>query len=345
MYYNWKEVINTDELNNVKKIINNGELIVFPTETVYGIGANALDPEAAKKIFLAKGRPSDNPLIVHLANKKDIEKMAVVQNEVEQLLINTFMPGPITIILKKKEIVPSIVSAGLDTVGIRIPSNKIANKIIETAGVPLVAPSANISGRPSGTKVDDIIEELEDKVSVIIDGGETNIGLESTVVKVIDNIPVILRPGKITPEQIKEIVGKVSVDKKVFEKINAKDLVESPGMKYRHYAPKTKCKLIYSKDENKQIEIINSLVQDQKNIIVLGFEEHKNRIQVKENNFVSIGYKNKPETIAKNIFSILRSADEKQAELILIEGLEKQGLGIAIMNRLLRTCEYDYIEK
>lgn len=194
MYYNWKENINTEELKNVANLIKNGEIIVFPTETVYGIGANALDKNAVKKIFIAKGRPSDNPLIVHVANKQDIGRVTLTPSAVEQKLIDTFMPGPITIILRKKAVIPDIVSAGLDTVGIRMPSNKIANKIISAAGVPIAAPSANISGKPSGTRLKDIRDELESKVSVMIDGGETEVGLESTVVKVENNIPVILRP-------------------------------------------------------------------------------------------------------------------------------------------------------
>lgn len=194
MYYNWKETINTEELKNVANLIKNGEIVVFPTETVYGIGANALDENAVKKIFIAKGRPSDNPLIVHVANKQDIGRVALTPSAVEQKLIDTFMPGPITIILKKKPIIPNAVSAGLDTVGIRMPSNEIANKIISAAEVPIAAPSANISGKPSGTRVQDIREELESKVSVLIDGGESEYGLESTVVKVVEDEPVILRP-------------------------------------------------------------------------------------------------------------------------------------------------------
>ena len=194
MYYNWKENINTEELKNVANLIKNGDIVVFPTETVYGIGANALDKNAVKKIFIAKGRPSDNPLIVHVANKQDIGRVALTPSAVEQKLIDAFMPGPITIILRKKAVIPDIVSAGLDTVGIRMPSNKIANKIISAAGVPIAAPSANISGKPSGTRLKDIRDELESKVSVMIDGGETEVGLESTVVKVENSIPIISRP-------------------------------------------------------------------------------------------------------------------------------------------------------
>lgn len=196
MKYDWKEKIDIDELNNVCNTLKKGNIVVFPTETVYGIGANALDENAIKKIFIAKTRPSDNPLIVHLANIKDIDKIAKDITKIEKELINNFMPGPFTIILKRKDNVPDIVTSGLDTVAIRIPSSEIARKIIESTGLPIAAPSANISGKPSGTNITDIEKELENKVDILIDGGETDIGLESTVVKVVDNIPIILRPRK-----------------------------------------------------------------------------------------------------------------------------------------------------
>lgn len=344
MYYNWKQNINIDELKTVSKLINSGEVIVFPTETVYGIGANALDTEAVRKIFLAKGRPSDNPLIVHVASKEDIERIAIIQTAVEQKLIDVFMPGPITIILKKKPIIPNIVSAGLDTVGIRMPSNEIAKNIIMTSNVPIAAPSANISGRPSGTKIEDIRGELEDKVSVIIDGGNSNIGLESTVVKVIDNIPVILRPGKVTPEEIQKVIGKVKIDQKVFEKVTENEKPESPGMKYRHYAPKTKCKLFYSQNEELMIKEINEFLMKNENAIVLGYTEHKGKIKILPERYIEISSIRNMEEYARNIYTYLRKADKLGAEVILIEGVENKELGIAIMNRLLRTCEYDYKE-
>ena len=207
MYYNWKEKTDTEELKVVCNLIRNGELVIFPTETVYGIGANALDPIAVGKIFLAKGRQSDNPLIVHLADRRKIQDIVEDVTEMEQKLIDAFMPGPFTLILKRKPIIPDIVTAGLDTVAIRIPDNIIAKGIITFSGCPIAAPSANISGRPSGTNIDDIRKELEGKVSAIVDGGETQIGLESTVVKVVDEVPVILRPGKITPEDIEKGEG------------------------------------------------------------------------------------------------------------------------------------------
>lgn len=347
MYYNWQENTSTEELKVVCNLIKNGELVIFPTETVYGIGANAYDAEAVGKIFMAKGRPSDNPLIVHVAKKEDIDDIATDITEVEAKLIDRFMPGPFTIILKKKKaVLPDIVTAGLDTVAVRMPNHVIARAIIAFAGVPIAAPSANISGRPSGTNIADIKKELESKVSVVIDGGDTQFGLESTVVKVEDEIPVILRPGAVTPEQIKELVGAVKIDKNVFEKVGENEVVSSPGMKHRHYAPQTKCQLIYSDDEKDLIFEMNKRVKKYRgDVVVIGFTEHKEEIVVSKHRYLDIGRKNNLEEYAKNIYSVLRKADSIHPEIILIEGVKKENIGIAIMNRLLRTCEYDYIEK
>lgn len=345
MYFNWKDKTDTKELKVICNLIKNSEIIIFPTETVYGIGANALDSAAVGKIFLAKGRQSDNPLIVHLSDKSKIEEVAEDVTEMEQKLIDAFMPGPFTIILKKKPVIPDIVTAGLDTVAIRVPSNIIARGIITYSGVPIAAPSANISGRPSGTNIEDIRKELEGKVSAIIDGGKTEIGLESTVVRVIDEVPVILRPGKVTPEDIKEVAGIVKIDDKVFHKVNEDEKILSPGMKYRHYAPNTKCKLIYANNDAEQIFQMKKLVKEYKgNVVVLGFNEHEERIVVSQGRYIRIGSKDNPEEIAQNLYTALRKADKVNAEIILIEGIKKYGIGVAIMNRLLRTCEYDYLE-
>ena len=206
--FDWKNGINEYELQEVVSRIRSGDLVVFPTETVYGIGTIALDSLATSKIYTAKGRPSDNPLIVHVSDFDMLKKCTKEISEIEEKLIKAFMPGPFTLILKKSDIIPNEVSANLDTVGIRMPSNKIANTIISRAAVPVAAPSANVSGRPSGTNISDIKKELLDKVSIMIDGGDSDIGLESTVVKVVDNIPVILRPGKISVEDIEKVVRK-----------------------------------------------------------------------------------------------------------------------------------------
>ncbi len=346
MYYNWKEKTNTEELKIICNLIRNGEVVIFPTETVYGIGANALDKNAVGKIFVAKGRPSDNPLIVHLADKNQIEEIAQDINEVEQELINNFMPGPFTLILKRRPTVPDIVTAGLETVAVRIPENYIARAIIGQAGVPVAAPSANVSGKPSGTNIEDIRKELEGKVSAIVDGGNTQIGLESTVVKVIDNIPVILRPGKVTPEEIEKVIGCVKIDKNIFGEVKKDEVVESPGMKYRHYAPETSCKLIYCEDELDQIFYLKRFIKEyDEDVVVIGFEEHKEKLLLSDEKFISIGKKGNLEEFAQNIYSVLRKADTMKPKKILIEGVKKEGLGYAIMNRLIRTCEHDFFEK
>ena len=346
MYYNWREKTNTEELRVICNLIKNGELVIFPTETVYGIGANALDKDAVSKIFIAKGRPSDNPLIVHIADKHDIEKYVKEVTPVEQKLIDAFMPGPFTLVLPKKDNIPDIVSGGLDTVAIRMPSNPIARGIISFSGVPVAAPSANVSGKPSGTSIDDIRKELEGKVSAIIDGGETEIGLESTVVKVIHEIPVILRPGKITDKDIIDVVGIAKYDNKIFEKVTEEQIVESPGMKYRHYSPETECKMVYCEDELDQIFYINRYIRQYRgDVALISFDEHKEKYKVSDRRFISLGSKDDLEQIARNVYSALRRADEVNAEVILIEGVKKEGIGIAIMNRLLRAAGYDILEK
>ena len=335
MYYNWEKNIIEEELNNIVKLVQNGEVIIFPTETVYGIGANALDENAVKKVFEAKNRPLDNPLIVLVSKKEEIKNVAQNISGIEQILIDSFMPGPFTLVLEKKEIVPDIVSAGSNYVGVRIPDNEIIQKIIEKSEVPMVGPSANISGKLSGTKIQDIKEELENKVSAIIDGGQSNIGIESTIVKVIDDVPTILRPGKITLEQIKKVVGKA--------KINSK---ENPSMNHKHYIPTTKCKLIYSEIEEKQIELINNqIVENENDVVVLSFEEHIKKINIDEDKIINIGSNKDLEKIMHEIFAAIRKADRYNAKLILIEGVKKEGLGLAIMNRLVNACGNDVIEK
>ncbi|MBQ8219128.1 MAG: threonylcarbamoyl-AMP synthase [Bacilli bacterium] len=332
----WKKEINFNELNEVNTCLENGGLVIFPTETVYGIGAIATNERAVDSIFIAKGRANDNPLIVHVDSIKEIEKYAAITNEIERKLINNFMPGPFTLILKKKDIIPSNVSANLDTVGIRIPSNKIANEILKYKHIPIAAPSANISGKPSGTNINDIKEEFMNKVDYIIDGDNTDIGLESTVVKVIDNIPVILRPGFITKEDIINAVGIVRIDNNIFKK--AEGIVESPGMKYKHYAPINECKLIYIKDKQEKIEYFKKISDN--DTLIIGSSDLSN-ISCKK----FLYYGDKLTDISHNIFTLLREADTYNPKIILIEGVSKDGLGLAIMNRLIRASSYNYIEK
>lgn len=214
-YINFKQNKNYEELKAPAEAIREGKLVIFPTETVYGIGANAIDEEAVKNIYIAKGRASDNPLIAHISDIKMLDDLVLEVGEIERKLIKNFWPGPLTIVFKKKPIVPDIITGGLDTVAVRMPSNEIAHKLIEYSNCPIAAPSANISGKPSGTQIEDIIEELDGKVEYIIDNGKVDIGVESTVIRVVDNVVHILRPGKITPEDIEELGIPVYIEKQI----------------------------------------------------------------------------------------------------------------------------------
>ena len=323
------KIISSNELDKAIDSLNKGNLVIFPTETVYGLGANALSYDAVDKIFEAKNRASNNPLIVHLKNKDEITKYAIISNKIEQKLIDTFMPGPFTLILKKKDIIPSNVTCNMDTVGIRVPIDSIAHELLDKLSFPIAAPSANKSTKPSGTNVLDIIDEFNDSVDYIIDGGESLIGLESTVVKVIDNVPTILRPGFITREDIEEIIGKCNVSEYLFKKAEGK--VESPGMLYKHYSPNTECMLCDK-------EIINNFVDKNKKIIIIG---HDLDIDC----YKYYDYGNDLDSIAHNIFKLLRKADKQEADLIIIEATTIKSLGLAIMNRLIRTCNYNYKRK
>ena len=322
------KIITKEELPLAKKELDKGNLVIFPTETVYGLGANALDSIAVDKIFKAKNRASNNPLIVHLKNVHEIDKYAVVNNEVERKLIDSFMPGPFTIILQKKNIIPNNVTCNMETVGIRVPIDETAHNLLDILDYPIAAPSANLSTRPSGTRVSDIYDEFKDKVELIIDGGESTIGLESTVCKVIDGIPTILRPGFITKEDIEMVIGSCNVSEFVLKEAHGK--VESPGMLYKHYSPKTKCVLV---DKEK----IDEVRKNYHNPIIFGDST------INGDNVICYG--DNKVSIAHNIFKLLREADEKNSDVIIIQAVDLEGLGLAIMNRLIRTCEYNYIRK
>jgi len=338
-YINFKDNQDFDKLKAPAEAIKQGKLVLFPTETVYGIGADALNVEAVKNIYVAKGRASDNPLIAHIANIQMLENLVVEVGPIERKLIENFWPGPLTIVFKKKQIVPDIITAGLDTVAVRMPSNEIARKLIELSNCPIAAPSANISGKPSGTLVEDIIEELDGKVEYIIDGGKVDIGVESTVLRVVDGIVHILRPGKITVEDIEALGIPVHIEKQILGEYKEGEKVMSPGIKYKHYAPNTRCVLVYSKDNQKMIEKVKELSQG-KNVVILCKEQNLDKYDIP--NKLNMG--KSLEEISQNIFTLLRKADKQNAELILIEGVEKTGLGLAIMNRLIRACAHEFLE-
>ena len=339
-YADLKQDYDINKMREAAEEIKNGKLVLFPTETVYGIGANALDSNAVLNIFKAKGRASDNPLIVHICDLNMLKDLVQEISEIELELINNFWPGPLTIIFNKKECVPYNVTSGLETVGVRLPSNKVAQELIKISNLPIAAPSANVSGKPSGTKIEDIINELDGKVDYILDAGMTDIGVESTVIRVIDNKVHILRPGKITKEDIEKLGIEVIIEKQIMEECNPEEKVMSPGMKYRHYAPNTKCLLVYSENEDKLVEEINNKIKELKNVLVLGKTNHLHKYNT--DNKLDMG--DTLEEISRNIFTLLRRVDSYNVDLVIIEGVKKEGLGLAIMNRLIRACEHNYIE-
>lgn len=316
------------KLEEAAQIIKNSGLVLFPTETVYGLGANGLDENAVKKIYIAKGRNEGNPVNLLVSDMEMINNIAKDISELEYKLMEAFFPGPFTIILKKKSIVPSIVTANQDTVGVRMPSGIIAKKLVEFSGVPIAAPSANISGKPSGTNFTDIYDDFKDKVDYMIDGGDSSIGIESTIVKVIDNIPHILRPGSITDEQIEKIAGTVIKD---YE--NA--VSDLPSSNYEHYTLNSKSLLVISNDNEKMVSKINEIANTYSYPVIISKHENINKYNVKT--VIDMG--SCLDDIAKNIFTNLRKADSFSPDMVIIEGVQNEGVGLAIMNRLIKACD------
>lgn len=309
-----------------RDLINSGKLVAFPTETVYGLGADATNNEAVKNIFETKGRPQDNPLIVHLSNKKDIIKYVNRISEIEQKIINKLMPGPISLVLEKNDKISNIVSCGLNTIAIRIPENKIARTFIKYTGKPICAPSANTSKRPSPTKAQHVYEDMKDKIPLIIDGGSCNIGVESTVIKVEENKIFILRPGKITKEKLEKLTNCI-----VVEKINNENKnIESPGVKYTHYCPK--CEMILIK--NNIVENFKNLYKNYKDrkILILCSNNTK-----KELNLPCVVLGKNSEDACKNIFNFLRKY-ENDYDLILAEFIKNGKMSKALYNRMIKSA-------
>lgn len=338
--------INTDIrfIEEAGKVIRNGGTVAFPTETVYGLGANALDDEAVRKIFIAKGRPQDNPLIIHVSTK-EISELVKDVPEVAQKIIDKFWPGPLTVILEKKDIIPNVTSANLNTIGIRMPNSEIALKLIELAERPIAAPSANISGRPSPTEVERCVEDLNGRVDYIIGGESSDIGVESTIVDCTVNPPLVLRPGGITLEMLKEINPEIELDKALKSKPNDDFKPKAPGMKYKHYAPNANLKIIKGKNE-KTIEIINEIVENYiekgNDVAILTTNENLNKFN--NGKVISLGSENDLKEIAKNLFEALRKCDDLRVQYILCQGFEENGVGLAIMNRLNKAAGYDILE-
>ncbi|MDR5587726.1 MULTISPECIES: L-threonylcarbamoyladenylate synthase [Clostridium] len=333
-----------EKMKEAAQIIKNGGIVAFPTETVYGLGSDALNEDAVKKIFIAKGRPQDNPLIVHVASK-NIENLVEDIPEIAQKLIDKYWPGPLTLILKKKSIIPNMTSANLDTIGIRMPNNEIALKLIEMSNTVIAAPSANISGRPSPTDVERCIEDLSGRVDCIVGGNKSDIGLESTILDCTVNPPLVLRPGGITLEMLKQIDNKIEIDGAIMKKSTGDLKPKAPGMKYRHYAPKAKVKIISGerkKTIEKMKEMVDYYIDNNKKVCILTIQE--NEKEYNKGIKVVLGSRENLLMVAQNLFESLRKCDDLGADVILAEAYEEKGVGIAIMNRLNKAAGFDIIE-
>jgi len=332
-------------LRKAGEIIREGGLVAFPTETVYGLGADALNAEAAAKIYAAKGRPSDNPLIVHIHDISQVYEIAEEVPDEAKAVMEKFWPGPLTIILNKKSCVPDGTTGGLHTVAIRMPSHPIARDFIRESGRMIAAPSANTSGRPSPTRADHVLQDMDGKIDAIIDGGPVGIGLESTIVDVTEEMPMVLRPGAITVEMLRETVGKVGIDPAILGPVSADVRPKAPGMKYRHYAPKADLTLVEGETEA-VVETINRLAGEKlaegRKVGIICTDETKDRYPA--GMLESIGARARQETVAHNLYAVLRDFDDRGAEYIFSEGFSEDNLGRAIMNRLNKAAGYHILK-
>ena len=330
-------------LQQAAQIIKRGGLVAFPTETVYGLGADGFNEEAAKKIYAAKGRPSDNPLILHIAEEKQLEQIVKKIPEKAKKLMESFWPGPLTIILEKKENVPYTTTGGLDTVAIRMPNHLGALSFLKAVQTPIAAPSANTSGRPSPTKAEHVLEDMKGKIDMILDGGEVGIGIESTIIDM-TSVPMILRPGFITQEMLEEKIGDVFLDPALQNGLQEKERPKAPGMKYRHYAPKADLTIVEG-ELSRVIDQINRLtaqkVSEGKKVGIIATEETKKFY--KHGIIKVIGTRKKEETIAKHLYSLLREFDEDKIDVIFSEAFSEKAFGQAIMNRLIKAAGHHRI--
>ncbi|MCE5189348.1 MAG: threonylcarbamoyl-AMP synthase [Eubacteriales bacterium] len=339
------QTIRQDEAGTTQgaKLIQAGELVAFPTETVYGLGADGLNGEAVAKIFLAKGRPADNPLIEHVAKKSDVRQLWRRIPKQAQVLMDTFWPGPLTLIAPKSDCVPDAVTAGLDTVAVRMPQNKTARSLIQKSGVPIAAPSANRSGRPSPTTAQHVFEDMNGRIPLILDGGPCKYGVESTVLSLAGE-PTILRPGAITREMLAAAIGEVGVSKSVLEPMREGETAASPGMKYKHYAPNAEVIVVLGSPEQ-TAKRINSLIREAeaegKICEIAATEQTKHFYKGKKH--IVLGDRDEPVTLCTKLFSVLRDMDTR-ADVIFAEGIPAEDEGLAYMNRLLRAAGFHVID-
>ena len=338
------EHLNMEAIQKAGKILREGGLVAFPTETVYGLGGNALDPKASMKIYAAKGRPSDNPLIVHIADIKDLAKITTEIPEGARILAEKYWPGPLTMILPKADSVPKETTGGLDSVAVRFPSDRIAQELIKAAGGFVAAPSANTSGRPSPTMAAHVEEDLGDAIEMIIDGGQVGIGVESTFVDFTEDVPVVLRPGYISLEMLKDTLGDVRMDRGLLI-TDSSVHPKAPGMKYRHYAPKADLSIVEG-PQDEVIACINRLtheaVENGLKAGIIATDETKD--QYSDGLVLSIGSREEEETIAHHLYEVLRDFDEAQVNVIYSEAFYTPRMGQAIMNRLLKAAGHKIIK-
>lgn len=336
--------INMEVIREAGEIIKRGGLVAFPTETVYGLGANALDEDASAKIYAAKGRPSDNPLIVHIAEIEDLDKIVTEIPQKAKLLADKFWPGPLTMIFSKSDMVPLGTTGGLNTVAVRMPDHGLALELIKASGGYVAAPSANTSGRPSPTKASHVAEDMNGKIDMIIDGGMVGIGIESTIVDVSTETPMILRPGYINKEMLEEVIGEVLVDKTLLEGVDTKEKPKAPGMKYKHYAPKADLTIIEG-NQNDVIDLINKLtaekIESNHKVGIIATDETIDRYQSGQTK--SIGSRGDEQSISHNLYNILREFDDTNVEIIYSESFSNEKMGVAIMNRLLKAAGHKII--
>lgn len=329
---NMRDGVDERKIKVAARLILEGKLVAFPTETVYGLGADALNEEAVKRIFEAKGRPADNPLIVHIADFNDLKKLARDIPKEAKLLAERFWPGPLTIVLPKKDEVPLVTTGGLDTVAVRMPAHEIALALIR-ASTPVAAPSANISGKPSPTLAEHVVDDFYGRIEAIIDGGPTKVGVESTVIDLSSERPTLLRPGGLPLEEIEAVIGPVEIHPAVKGK-NA-DLARAPGMKYKHYSPNAQVIVVEGPKEMVR-EKIRELVREYRSkgyrVGVMATEEFE------ADEFYHLG--RTVEDVAKNLFKALRELDRRGVDVIIAEGVEERGLGLAVMNRLRKAAGY-----
>ena len=337
----------TQKENGVRlagSIIRSGGLVAFPTETVYGLGANGLDPAAVEGIFRAKGRPSDNPLILHVAKKSDVKDLWTRVPEEARLLMDAFWPGPLTLIFNRSSLVPDQVAAGLPTVAVRMPDHKTALALIRAAGVPIAAPSANLSGRPSPTTAQHVKADLEGRIDLILDGGPCRVGLESTVLSLCGT-PTILRPGGVTREMLEAVMGSVQVSSAVLAPLQGDGAAPSPGMKYKHYAPNAQVRIAGGSPRQAAENICTAYdIASLEGKTCMIFATRQTQAFYRQRKYVIIGDRGDPATLCASLFSALRQYGD-DVDLVLCEALPQQEMGLAYMNRLLRAAGFQWLEE